>query len=215
MSGPWERVFPKYARWRRFEFETAKQKQLKTGQKHHLHVKCKSIGVECYCKGSSINDVTDLGKRGVRILWRIYISLCTKKRDGEGLNEYQKIRDVIYGRPRTLSGHPSTSEYSVKSTPGFMSISWFSYFCDSEMFFSVHLLLSYISGIWTSLTRLWWFGFKLELICARANDRAASKYIAHFKVFKSDTKLSFSCLVQIPGTLSISQGTPVYNFFSE
>ena len=52
-------------------------------------------------KGSSINDVTVLGGRGSRILWRQYQGLCNKKSDdlGRRVENCLNLCDVIYGRP--------------------------------------------------------------------------------------------------------------------
>ncbi len=47
-------------------------------------------------KGTSINDVTAL--RGIN---DFVITIIIKKRNdgGEGVKNYQKLRDIIYGRP--------------------------------------------------------------------------------------------------------------------
>ena len=55
-----------------------------------------------YAKGSSINDVKDLGKRGIKdFLMTVFTKDCVLKRVTMG-EECQKLRDVIYKRPLRL-----------------------------------------------------------------------------------------------------------------
>ena len=55
-----------------------------------------------YLKGSSINEVKDLGG-GSMILWGQYERLFTKKHDygWRGVKNWQKLSDPIYGQPLT------------------------------------------------------------------------------------------------------------------
>jgi len=50
---------------------------------------------------------------------------------------------------------------------------------------SLQLQLQCVSGIWTSLAWLWWFGFRLDPMSG--NDQATPKLMLTLKVVKSDT----------------------------
>ena len=68
---------------------------------------------------------------------------------------------------------------------------------------SLQLLIPCVSGIWTRLTWLWWFGFRLEPISG--NDRTVPKIVAHStsgqKWLKKIISLLYQSLDFIPDTL--------------